>query len=279
MLMAWLKNRALMPNAELPAVQSSAYWRDYFRANAEALHDVPWQDGARITPEELAEIVESLRAWQLGETSNGAHLLAAARKYAERHHDPDFVEAIQCFIVEEQRHGETLGRFLDLAGATRAQSDWGDSLFRKARYFLGNMETWTTPVVMIETHALLYYNAIRRATQSPVLRKICEQILRDEIPHIRFQCERLAILHKDRPRLLHAATMMLHRVFFTGITLTVWLAHRRALRAGGYDFVRFWRGAWTRMNHAWKQMNPRGYQWVCALPAQAPSSPAGLCEL
>jgi hypothetical protein len=123
------------------------------------------------------------------------------------------------------------------------------------------MESWTTPVIMVETHALLYYNAIRLATNCPVLRKICEQILADEVPHIRMQCERLAILHRHRPCALRAITMLLQRLFFTGVTLAIWVGHRRALRAGGYGFTRFWTSAWSKMNHAWRTMDPRRYAW------------------
>jgi hypothetical protein len=245
----------------MTSTQTSAQWCDYFRANADAQCDIPWNTGIQITPEELAEIVASLRAWQLGETSEGRHLLNAARRYAEHVGDPDFVTAIELFIKEEQRHGEMLGRYLDLTGVERKKSDWGDTLFRAARYFLPNMESWTTPVIMVETHALLYYNAIRLATNCPVLRKICEQILADEIPHIRFQCERLAMIHKDRPRWLRALTMLLHRVFFTGTTLAIWLGHRRALKAGGFHFGRFWRTASAKMNWAWRLMDPAGYEW------------------
>ena len=252
-------------------VRSSRSWLEYFTANADAQPDLPWQDGAQVTEAELAEIVDSLRAWQLGETSEGTSLRVAARRYADKYNDPDFALAIDAFIKEEQRHGETLGRFLDQVGVPRAKSDWGDTLFRKARAFLGNMETWTTPVAMIEVHALIYYNAIRQATKSPLLRAICAQILREEVPHIRFQCERLAILHKDRPRWLRALTMLGHRVFFTGITLAIWIGHRRALRAGGYGFGRFWESVWTKMNNAWRLMDPAEYRWApeCAAVAHA----------
>ena len=80
---------------------------------------------------------------------------------------------IDLFIREEQYHGELLGRFLDLSGPGRVRADWGDSLFRAARYSVTNMEVWTTPVVMVETLAVIYYNAVRRATDSPVLRVVC----------------------------------------------------------------------------------------------------------
>ena len=121
------------------------------------------------------------------------------------------------------------------------------------------MEMWATPVVMVETHALVYYNAIRRATRSLLLQAICKQILRDEIPHIRFQCERLAILHRHRRQPMRLLTGLFHYTFFTLITLLVWLGHRRALRAGGYNFRRFWRTAWHKMAIAWRMMNPRRY--------------------
>jgi hypothetical protein len=245
----------------LPVVQSSAQWCDHYRDNADNQRPIPWEQGLGITPDELAEIAASLRAWQLGETSDGRHLLAAARRYADRIGDADFIDAVAGFIKEEQRHGELQGRFLDMAGVPRKLSDWGDSLFRAARYLFPSMEVWATPVVMVETHALIYYNAIRRATNCPVLRAICEQILSDEVKHVRFQCERLAILHRHRPRWLHWLTMRLHRVFFAGVTLAIWIGHRRALRAGGYGFGRFWRSAWTRMRHAWSIMDPRGYAW------------------
>ncbi|MGF1579435.1 MAG: hypothetical protein ACFCD0_08740 [Gemmataceae bacterium] len=108
---------------------------------------------------------------------------------------------------------------------------------------------------------MVYYNAIRKATNSEVLRGICEQLLVDEVAHIRFQCQRLAILHRNRPRWLYWLTMAAHRFLFTGITLAVWFGHRRALRAGGYSFVRFWRRVWGKMRYAWRIMSPRAYFW------------------
>jgi len=247
--------------SDLRTVRSSAEWIDYFARNAAALRPIPWHTGAGATEVELAEITASLRAWQLGETSDGSHLLAAAAHYAASIGDPDFVGAVRLFIAEEQRHGADLGRFLELAGVDRAEADWGDTLFRAIRYAWPRMEIWATPVVMVETHALIYYNALRRATRSPVLTAICRQILADEVAHIRFQCERLAILHRRRSRLLRWLTMRVHCVLFAGITLAVWFGHRRALRAGGYRFPRFWRTAWGKMHSAWRTMAPSGYRW------------------
>ena len=254
----------------LPAVWGSAQWLDYFTANAVHEIEAPWDLGPEASEEELSSIVVSLRSWQLGETSDGAHLRAAAREYAEAENDPEFIEVARLFIAEEQGHGEALGQILDLAGVERARRDFGDTLFRAARHCLSGLEVWTTPVVMVEVHAMVYYNAIRRATRSTVLRRICERLLRDEVAHIRFQCERLAILHRRRARWLRGLTMALHRVLFAGVTLAIWAGHRKALRAGGYGFRHFWRSAWDRMKHAWRTMSPDGYRWDGAREGRYP---------
>ncbi len=240
-------------------IKSTAQWVEYFRGNAAKPWPIDWALGAEVTDEELAIIGKSLQAWQLGETSDGGHLRAIAARHAEQIDEPEYAEAVELFIREEQKHGEMLGQFLDRAGIGRVQSNWGDSLFRLARYFLPNMEAWTTPVLMVETLALVYYNAIRRSTRSRMLRAICSRILADEIPHLRFQCERLAAIFRSRPRLAFRLTMLAHRVGFFGVMLLVWLANRRALRAGGYHGRRYWRAAWNRMEACWRMVDPERY--------------------
>jgi hypothetical protein len=250
--------------------KTGAEWLAWFRANAARCRPVPWERGAEVTPAELTAIARSLQGWQLGETSDGRHLWVAAARYAERINDPDYLRAVELFIREEQWHGEMLGRFLDLAGAGRRAADWGDRLFRIARYFVTDMEVWTTPVVMVETLAMVYYNAIRRATRSAVLAAVCSQILADEVPHVRFQCERLAALFRRRGKVGFRLTMLAHRACFVVIVLLVWAGHRRALRAGGYGWRRYWRSAWDRMRAGWRVMDPKGYAWD-----RAPAGPAG----
>jgi hypothetical protein len=243
-------------------VRTSAEWFAYFQANAARHRPIPWEKGTDVSPEELDAIAKSLQAWQLGETSDGRHLYAAALRYAASVGDTLFPKVIELFIREEQRHGELLGRFLDLAGAGRITANWGDSLFRAVRYCITDMEVWTTPVVMVETLAMIYYNAVRRATGSPVLREICAQILADEVPHVAFQCERLAILLRRRSRFAYGLTMLAQRVFFLVVVLLVWVGHRRALRAGGYPWRHYWRAAWAKMARAWRKMDPRPYLWT-----------------
>jgi hypothetical protein len=259
------KGEAAVPRwARVPAparVRTAADWVAYFRANLATCRPIPWDRGAEVTTAELAAIARSLQAWQLGETSDGRHLRAAAARYAARAGEADYPAAVELFIREEQRHGELLGRFLDLAGVGRRKADWGDGLFRAARYCLPNMEAWTTPVVMVETLATVYYNAVRRATGSRVLRAVCAQLLADEMPHLRFQCERLAALLRHRSRPGYRLTLLAQRLAYLVVVVLVWLGHRRALRAGGYRWRRYWRAAWVRMNTAWRLMDPGRYAW------------------
>lgn len=242
-------------------IRTSGQWHEHYGQNAVSRLRIPWQRGAELSPDEKEAVGASLQAWQLGETSDGRHFLAVARRHARRQRDPLFVEVVRQFIAEEQRHGSELGRFLDLAGISRIRRNWGDSMFRAFRYCLGSMEIRVTVVLMVETLALIFYKAVRDATGSRVLRGICDQILRDEVHHIRFQYERLAILHRRRPATLLQATYLVHRLLFTGIVLAVWFGHHRALAAGGHDFRSYWRAAWLRMRFAWRRMHPARYRW------------------
>jgi len=141
---------------DLLRLTPSATWVEYFRYNANRQREIPWDSGAGLSAAEVEVIAASLPAWQRGESGEGAHLLAAARDYAAQVGDPEFVDAVRLFIAEEQRHGNYLGRFLDLAGVARAESDWGATVFRAFRLFLTKLEIWTTVVVMVEIHALVY---------------------------------------------------------------------------------------------------------------------------
>src|SRR5262245_35240751 len=77
--------------------------------------------GAAWSEEEKAALAASLQDFQLGESSEGRHLLDRARLYADDTGDPEYAEAMQLFIREEQRHARDLGEFLLLAGVPLLQ--------------------------------------------------------------------------------------------------------------------------------------------------------------
>src|ERR1700744_3032007 len=99
-------------------MKTSNSWIRHFKANA-LQKRVDWAVLPAISPEEIDVILPSLQAWQLGETSEGRHLVAASERYAAKIADPDYVDAVKLFIKEEQKHGHNLGCYLDSIGKPR----------------------------------------------------------------------------------------------------------------------------------------------------------------
>ena len=221
-------------------LHTSAFWKYHFQHNL-TVQRVDWSTAPTLTDTERANILYSLKAWQLGETSDGRHLLAATHKYAAHIGDPDYVQAVELFIKEEQKHGGNLGRYIDAIGEQRTRSDWGDTLFRKVRYFTTSMELWTITVIIVESAAQVFYQALHDATQCPLLRGICTDILIDEAHHIKFQNERLHIIFQRKGFYNKALSLLLYSFLFFGTIHAVWWGHRRALKAGGVDRKTFMR--------------------------------------
>ncbi|MES2427244.1 MAG: ferritin-like domain-containing protein [Bacteroidota bacterium] len=219
-------------------MDTSQYWINHFRANSYE-HRVNWELSPNITAKEIATILPSLQAWQLGETSEGKHLIAAATKYALKVGDPQYVGAVRLFIKEEQKHGNNLGQYLDLIGKPRIQKDWGDSLFRRIRYFNTSMEIWTLAVIIVESTAQIFYQALKDATNCTLLKQICTDILIDEAYHITFQTERLAIIFEKKNKFSRNWRAIMYRYFFFATSSLVWFAHKKLFRAGGLTYPQY----------------------------------------
>lgn len=210
---------------------------------------MPQQFRVALTEPERRAIATSVQTFQLGETGTGRHLLKLAERHGMEIGDGDYLESVRLFIGEEHRHAGYLGRYLDAAGIPRIQSDWTDGIFRSLRHLAG-IDLMIRALLTAELLALVYYDALRKATACPILQAICRRILRDEIAHVRFQCERVAELRRRRSRWRNVTSQLLDRAFFAGTSLVVWWTHRRALRAGRFSFVRFSRRAWREFRNA-----------------------------
>lgn len=221
-------------------MNNSNYWIGHFKANA-LEQRVNWALRPGITPIEIGTILPSLQAWQLGETSDGKHLIAASEKYAKSVADPAYIDAVKLFIKEEQKHGNNLGRYLDTIGQPRISRNWGDSLFRRVRYFNTNMELWTLAVIIVESTAQLFYQSLKDATGCALLKQICTDILVDEAYHITFQTERLAIIYHGKNNFSKAWRKTAYRYFLYATSTLVWFAHRKLFKAGGNTFETYTR--------------------------------------
>ena len=216
-------------------MKNSNYWIGHFKANALEKR-INWDLKPNITPAEMCSILPSLQAWQLGETSEGKHLIAASTKYAHAIGDLPYIEAVKLFIKEEQKHGNNLGMYLERIGQPRVTKNWGDSLFRRVRYFNTNMETWTLAVVVVESTAQIFYQSLKDATNCELLKQICNDILIDEAYHITFQTERLAIIYDGKNSFSKAWRRIVYKYFFYMTATLVWIGHRKLFKAGGNSF-------------------------------------------
>jgi hypothetical protein len=232
-------------------------WVEHFVQNRSRLLPIPWDIGAELDDDERAAIRGSIQAFQLGETSEGRNLMRYARAWAARAGDADYVEAIGMLIAEEQRHARDLGRFMELNRIPCIRRRWTDSVFRRLRNLLGTLEISIGVLVTAEMIAKVYYVALRDASQSIILRRLCDQILLDEAAHVEFQTEQLARLQHGRAALLLWATRVLHRLLFVGATLVVAGSHRATLCRGGFGFRRFWRACLGEFDHGVRRRRSR----------------------
>ncbi|MFP5040150.1 ferritin-like domain-containing protein [Parasediminibacterium sp. JCM 36343] len=224
-------------------MKTSQQWTDYFKANSQQ-HRIDWHLLPTITQNELKQILPSLKAWQLGETSEAKNLIRASKKYAEQINDPHYVPAVLLFIKEEQKHGNNLGKYLDAIGEERIQKDWGDTLFRKVRGWNTNMEWWTLAVITVECTAQIFYQCLKDATHCTLLKQICTDILIDEAPHIQFQKERLEIIFTAKASWQQRLTLYFYQLFFWATSLLVWYGHSKLFKAGNVGFRKYC----TKMN-------------------------------
>ena len=242
-----------------PRPWSSQRWCEYFHRQWHALLAIPWRCGAGLSPAQRDVIGPSLQVFQQGEAQHGGHFYRCARAYAERSGDSEYAEAHRLFMAEEKRHGRDLGRFLKLAGVpVLTEQSWLTWAFcwcgRR-----GGLESTLRVILVCEILALVYYEALWRATASRVLRRLCAQILRDEKQHVRFHCERLAILRRRRWRLRLALSHAVDALLYVAAALTCWCGHRRVFGAGGLGLVGFWRECRRSFAAVVRQKNPRRY--------------------
>lgn len=223
------------------------HWIQYFQHNRENLLPIDWDDTYRLSGYEKTAILNSIQQFQLGESSEGRCLIEAARRYADRSGDAEYVTALQLFIQEEQRHARDLGRFMMQQHLSLAQTHWVDSIFRWLRRSF-NLEVSIVTLLMAEIIAVTYYKALHDATAAPVLRGLCRQILHDEAQHLRFQIDILSRLRKGRSAIGFLLTNILQRILFSGTLMVVWSGHYPVLRAGRTSLGQFWWLNWRLFN-------------------------------
>lgn len=245
---------------------TSLEWIRYFQENARTAEARQLPEVQSTMSMRLCQILSaSLPVRPFGEILEGAQLRKNARQYAQVQHDPAFLNAVELFISEEQRHRKMLDDWLDLVEIPRRNRHWGDRLFRFCRDAIPQDAVWTS-VVMAGTAAEIYYSAVRRMTACPRLRAECSRILADKVRHIQFLCEHLATVRRDQPRWRRGLVQFGEILFYAGIIGTGWVAHGRLLREADIPLTHFLRLGFRKYRLAQKMMDPVAYDFD--LPGQ-----------
>jgi hypothetical protein len=238
-------------------------WRNHFRRNL--LDEMDPRARDEWGPGERETLGPSLARFQLGESSDGRHLLRYARQFGNANGDSWLAEAMALFIQEENRHSFWLGEFLKAQGYPLLGRCWSDTVFRVVRKLLGFGLMIAVPGCA-EIVAVPYYRAVKEMTGSGWLRAICTRLLSDEAMHLRFQAANLGAVWrrwKFLP-LLHGC----HKAMMAIICLVVWHDHGTVLRRGGYSRLTFITGCLDLLEqvHAGALAAQRN-EWTARVPA------------
>jgi hypothetical protein len=235
----------MIPGATSTATSvSSLYerWYCHFLEKSDSPCALPWHDSDLLCTAERLRVARSIRQFQLGEWARGRGLVRRASSHPVLSTDLWFLPSLELFIAEEQRHSGILGRFLDREGIPKLSNHWLDSMFRRLRKLAG-LEVCAMVLVTAEVLAVPFYQALRDATRSHLLRSICMRILCDEAAHLSYQALTLGLVRRPLGNKARVIRLLGHSILFHCTALLLWQQHRSVFRAAGWDFRRFWNQA------------------------------------
>jgi hypothetical protein len=217
-------------------------WYRHFLQNRDGPCTLPWHDAYRLSAAERRLVARSIQQFQLGEWARGRGLVRRASSHSVFAADSQFLPALELFIAEEQGHSNILGQFLDREGIPRLRSHWLDRIFRRLRKLAG-LEVCATVLVTAEVLAIPFYQALRDATRSRLLRSICMRILCDEAGHLNYQALTLGLIRRPLSARARVIRSLLHSILFRCTAALLWQQHHRLFRVAGWDSRRFWKEA------------------------------------
>lgn len=208
-------------------------WTAYFVKNGEQRLCIDFSQEQELPQPLHALVFPAIRLFQVGESSEGKHLLKTAEAFANAFGQPDYPETVKEFIKEENWHSAYLKKYMDFHKVNAADGSRLQGAFQKLRR-LGGLKCEVNVLVTAEMIALTFYNALANCTASSALKSICAQMLHDELPHIVFQSYTLGHFKNNAVSHLWRKTLM------CGVSLLLWLRFHKIYQVGGYGFLRFW---------------------------------------
>lgn len=219
----------------------SGKWLEYFNLNSKNALILDYT-GDILKEDEAHKIQRSIRAFQLGEASEGKQLKRMAEDFGARTCNPYYFDAIIHLIREENRHSAYLGKFMRHHGIELGSKDWTDEVFRFLRQLAG-LEFSIRVLVTAEIIALTYYDCLAESTSSQNLRTVCLRMVDEEQKHVEFQMHHIHGMNEAKFPLFSTLSNIVHVLVFAGSLCTVWIEHRRVLRTK-HSFTSFFRTVW-----------------------------------
>lgn len=219
---------------------NSQHWQQYFERNASHRSEPPWHLPLPDDKSLRRKLARSLSHFQLGESGDGAFLLAQAE--TDCPNDPAYYKALALFIKEEQEHARLLRLLVERFGGKLTTRHWTHALFKVARQALG-LKFEIQVLVIAELVGTAYYRILELRTRDPILEQVCALILRDEEKHIEFHTERLIAFHERLLPLERTSWCVQFQALFLAAAAVAWLDHRECLVALGSRREEFFKEA------------------------------------
>lgn len=180
--------------------------------------DIPWHrfDRSRVDPD-LVCLVKAASMVEHNARDYAAYLCNVF------HDDPAFQELAREWADEEVQHGQTLGRWaqladpdFDFAFSFKRYTDGFRVPIDLSRSVRGSLTGELLARCVVETGTSSHYTAIRQATTEPVLAELCRRLAADELRHYKTFYElSKRYLEKDRIGLVERVRVVAGRVLET----------------------------------------------------------------
>jgi hypothetical protein len=171
-------------------------------------------------------LLESLQRFQVGESGDGEHLIAAAQARG----DATYVRCLQLFVAEEQEHARLLAGLVRALGGECLPAHWSSDLFTRLRH-IGGLEGELLVLLTAEIVGLAYYRALRDRVSDPVLHAVVTRMVRDEEAHLAFHCDALGGTLRRLPAWRRQSIRVCWQAFSLGVFGVAWYSHHRALES------------------------------------------------
>ncbi|HEV2701195.1 MAG TPA: ferritin-like domain-containing protein [Steroidobacteraceae bacterium] len=219
-------------------LQDLPVWLAHFRSQAAHPRQVPATLADMLTGRERRLIGTSIATFQLGESSEGAHLRRAVRQHRPGPEGTALVEIFDLFIAEEQRHARLLGDFMQDHEIAPRERAFTDRVFRGLRR-LGGLEARLRILLIAEIIGIVFYRALEVVTDCRRLQILCRTLAADELVHVAFESQLLLAMKSGRSGFAKVLLGACEQGLLGTAALLVWLTHRRVLKCAGYGPLLF----------------------------------------